>query len=220
LETRLIEAASTKNCPDKGDIMTDLDIKLRLETKSDYDTVERVTYRAFLGVPHASGDEAWLARKLRSCAAFVSELDYVAELDGAVIGNIMYTRSKVVGDAGEWETLTFGPVSVLPQYQRQGTGGALINKTLTLAREMDFRGVLIFGHEDYYPRFGFTDASQYGIATADGENFPAFMALPLYEGALNGVHGRLVCDDVYFTLDKAESEALNAKLAEPMNTPI
>jgi predicted N-acetyltransferase YhbS/uncharacterized protein YdhG (YjbR/CyaY superfamily) len=194
---------------------------LRPEKKSDRDIVERITYRAFCNAPPTGADddgmEALLARKLRSCAAFVSELDYVAELDGTIIGNIMYTRSKVVGDNAEWETLTFGPVSVLPKYQRDGVGSALIRKTLEVARELGYRAVLIFGHESYYPRFGFKPASEYGITTADGKNFPAFMALPLYDGALDSVHGRLVYDEVYNTLDRAESDALNAKLAAPMD---
>jgi predicted N-acetyltransferase YhbS/uncharacterized protein YdhG (YjbR/CyaY superfamily) len=161
--------------------------------------------------------EALLARKLRNCAAFVPALDYVAALNGSVIGNIMYTQSKVVGDGGEWETLTFGPVSVLPKHQRDGVGSALIRKTLEAAREFGYRAVLIFGHESYYPRFGFKPASEFGITTADGKNFPAFMALPLYDGALSGVRGRLICDAVYFTLTKAESDAFNAKLAAPMD---
>jgi predicted N-acetyltransferase YhbS/uncharacterized protein YdhG (YjbR/CyaY superfamily) len=191
---------------------------LRPEKKSDYNTVEQITYRAFLNAENASGDEALLARKLRSRAAFVPELDYVAELNGSVVGNIMYTRSKVVnGDGGEWETLTFGPVSVLPKYQRDGVGSALIRKTLDLARELGYNAVLIYGHESYYPRFGFKPASEFGITTAEGENFPAFMALPLTDGALDGVCGRLICDEVYTALDKTESDKLNAKLAEPMD---
>ncbi|MCL1919048.1 MAG: N-acetyltransferase [Peptococcaceae bacterium] len=191
-------------------------ITLRREEKRDWNEVERITYHAFLNAPtpdpNPNPNEPLLARKLRSCRAFVPELDYVAELDGALVGNIMYTKSKIVGDSGEWETLTFGPVSVPPKYQKQGIGKALIDKTLTLAREKGFLAVLIFGHESYYPRFGFVDASKYGITTAEGENFPAFMALPLYDGALDGVSGRLFCDDVYFTLDKGESDALNTTL--------
>jgi predicted N-acetyltransferase YhbS/uncharacterized protein YdhG (YjbR/CyaY superfamily) len=194
---------------------------LRLEKKADRDTVERITYRAFCNAPPTGADddgmEALLARKLRTCTAFVPELDYVAELDGTIIGNIMYTRSKVVGDNAEWDTLTFGPVSVLPKFQRDGVGTALIRKTLEVARELGYRAVLIFGHETYYPRFGFKPASEYGITTADGKNFPAFMALPLFDGTFDGVHGRLVYDEVYNTLDKAESDALNAKLATPMD---
>jgi len=199
---------------------------LRREKKSDWKAVEQITYRAFRDAPPTvtddDGNEALLAHKLRSCDAFVPELDYVAELDGTVIGNIMYTRSKVVNDSDgattrEWDTLTFGPVSVLPKYQRQGVGSALIRKTLEVARELGYRAVLIFGHESYYPRFGFKPASEFGITTADGKNFPAFMALPLYDGALDDVHGRLIYDEVYDTLDKEESDKLNAKLAEPMD---
>ncbi|MDR0490660.1 MAG: GNAT family N-acetyltransferase [Oscillospiraceae bacterium] len=195
---------------------------LRNERKSDWKTVEQITYRAFRDAPPTGtgddGNEALLARNLRSRVAFVPELDYVAELDGSVIGNIMYTRSKVVNDdGGEWETLTFGPISVLPKFQRQGIGGALIRKTLQSAYELGYRAVLIFGYESYYPRFGFKPASEYGITTSEGKNFPAFMALPLYDGALDGVHGRLICDEAYDTLDKDESDKLNAKLAEPMD---
>jgi len=201
---------------------------LRKEKKSDWKTVEQITYRAFRDAPPTGadddGNEALLAHKLRSCAAFVPELDYVAELYGFVIGNIMYTRSKVVSDGSsdgiaprEWETLTFGPVSVLPKYQRDGVGSALIHKTLKIAQKLGYRAVLIFGHESYYPRFGFKPASEFGITTDDGKNFPAFMALPLYDGALDGIHGRLICDEVYTTLDRDESDMLNAKLAEPMD---
>jgi predicted N-acetyltransferase YhbS/uncharacterized protein YdhG (YjbR/CyaY superfamily) len=194
---------------------------LRPEKKADRDSVERITYRAFCNAPPTGADddgmEALLAHKLRTCAAFVPELDYVAELYGTIIGNIMYTRSKVVGDNAEWETLTFGPVSVLPKFQRDGVGSALIRKTLEVARKLGYRAVLIFGHESYYPRFGFEPASEYCITTADGKNFPAFMALPLYNGALDGVNGRLVYDEVYDTLDKVESDALNAKLAAPID---
>jgi len=195
---------------------------LRREKKADWKTVEQITYRAFLNAPPTGqdddGTEALLAQKLRSRDSFVPELDYVAELDGSVIGNIMYTRSKVVNDAGgEWETLTFGPISVLPKYQKQKVGSALILKTFAVARELGYRAVLIFGYESYYPRFGFKPAAEYGITTEDGQNFPAFMALPLYDGALDGVSGRLICDEAYSNLDREESDKLNAKLAEPMD---
>jgi len=195
---------------------------LRLERKSDWMAVEQATYLAFRDAPPTGADddgmEALLAHNLRGRAAFVPELDYVAELNGAIIGNIMYTRSKVINDSGgEWDTLTFGPVSVLPKYQLDGVGSALIYKTLDVARGLGYRAVLIFGHESYYPRFGFKPASEFGITTGDGKNFPAFMALPLYDGALDGVYGRLICDTAYSTLDRAESDKLNTKLAGPID---
>jgi predicted N-acetyltransferase YhbS len=179
---------------------------LRPEKKSDYNTVEQITYRAFLSAEHASGGEALLVRKLRDCAAFEPELDYVAELEGTVAGSIMYMRNKVIGDDGEWRLLTLGPVSVLPKYQRGGVGSALIRKALDLARALGYGAVLVFSHESYYPRFGLKPASEYGITTVDGENFPVFMALPLTGDALDGVRGRLICDEAYTALDKDESE--------------
>jgi predicted N-acetyltransferase YhbS len=187
-------------------------IILRLEWPEDHRTVEKLTYEAFRNAEHASGDEAFLARKLRDIPAFVAELDYVAEAGGKVIGNIMYTRSKIVSSNGEeWETLTFGPLSVLPEYQKRGVGAALVSHTLQLARKMGFRAVLIFGHESYYPRFGFREASAFHVTTDSGENFPAFMALPLYEGALSNVSGKLMCDPVFFSLEKEEKEAFKAE---------
>jgi DNA-3-methyladenine glycosylase I len=189
---------------------------LRREKKSDYATVERIVYRAFLNTPHASGDEALLVRKLRSDPAFVPELDFVVKGDGRLVGNIMYSRSKVVGDE-EWETLTLAPVSILPACRRKGFGKALIKHTLNVARDIGFRAVFAFGQAEYYLRFGFKPATAYGITTADMPDFPAFMALPLYGGALDDVQGRFRCADLFSSLDKAESAALNAKLAKPMD---
>jgi predicted N-acetyltransferase YhbS/uncharacterized protein YdhG (YjbR/CyaY superfamily) len=210
---------------DGSKIKAKLRVTLRLEKKSDRKTVEQITYRAFLNAPPTGdddGNEALLAQKLRGRNSFMPELNYVAELDGNVIGNIMYTRSKIIreyenGTTHEWETLTFGPVSVLPKYQKQGVGSVLIIKTIETARALGHRAVLIYGYESYYPRFGFKPASEFGITTEDGKNFPAFMALPLYDDALDGVHGRLICDEIYTTLNKEESDKLNAKLAEPMD---
>jgi virginiamycin A acetyltransferase len=190
-------------------------INIRLEQPSDFAAVEKITYEAFRNASQASGKEALLAHKMRTIHAFAPELDFVTEISGNVVGNIMYAKSKITGETGEWETLTFGPVSVLPTYQRQGIGTALIEHSLSSARAMGFRAVLIFGHENYYPRFGFWDAAEYGITTPEGENFPAFMALPLYEGALDGVRGRLICDPVYASLDKEESDVFNSRFQIP-----
>ncbi|MDR2523699.1 MAG: N-acetyltransferase [Synergistaceae bacterium] len=187
-------------------------LELRAEQPEDYETVEKLTCEAFANAPHAGGSEALLAHKLRDIEAFVPELDIVAVLDGEVVGSIMYTKSRVVGNENEWETLTFGPLSVLPSCQKQGIGAALVRHTLKIARRMDFRAVLIFGHESYYPRFGFANAAEFGVTTAEGENFDAFMALPLYDGALTGVHGRLIHDPIYTSLDESENEAFNRRL--------
>jgi predicted N-acetyltransferase YhbS len=193
-----------------------LNITLRLEEPRDYNIVEEITYRAFLTADHASGTEALLAHKLRTDSAFVRELDFVAVVDGEVVGNIMYTKSKVVSRDGiETETLTFGPLSVKPEMQKHGIGAALVRHTMSLAKDMGFRAVIIFGHESYYPRFGFAPCAKYNITTADGQNFDAFMADPLYDGAFDGVTGSFHDTPLFKETDtaefKTESEEFNSR---------
>lgn len=190
-----------------------MEIKIRLEKPSDYKAVESLTYKAFVDAfPERKAcecDEHLLAHKLRGVPAFIPELDYVAEIDGEIIGNIMYSKAKVVGEnQADFEVLTFGPVSVLPEYQNRKVGSELIRYTIAKAKHMGYLAILIFGHPEYYPRFGFKAAANFGIQTDKGENFPAFMALELQEGALSHVRGRLHIDDV-FQVDPAELQTFN-----------
>ena len=123
-----------------------LPIELRPESPADFRAVEELTRNAFWN-HHAPGcDEHYLAHILRESSDFVPELDYVAVHAGKVVGNIMYTRAKIVLDrGGEREVLCFGPLAVDPAFQGQGVGGALIERTKTLARELGYKAILIFG---------------------------------------------------------------------------
>ena len=136
-----------------------LPIELRPEGSADFRAVEELTRNAFWN-HHAPGcDEHYLAHILRESSDFVPELDYVAVHDGKVVGNIMYTRAKIVLDrSGEREVLCFGPLAVDPAFQGQGVGGALIERTKTLSRELGYKAILIFGDPEYYSRFGFIPA--------------------------------------------------------------
>ncbi|MEN6310201.1 MAG: N-acetyltransferase [Acidobacteriota bacterium] len=128
----------------------------------------------------------------------MKELDHVACRDGDVVGNIVYSRAKVVdGENGEFEVLCMGPLAVLPSFQGQGIGSLLMNRTIGRARELGFKAILIFGNPKYYQRFGFVNAKKYGITTASGENFDAFMALELFDGALDGITGKFFEDQVF-----------------------
>ncbi len=180
-------------------------IKIRLEEPADYRTVEELTRDAFWGMSRPGCDEHLLAHKLRKVAAFVPELDFVAEVDGKIVGNIIYSKAKVLDDAGtEHEVLTFGPISVLPEYQSQGIGQALLRHTIAEAKRLGYRAILFFGHPDYYPRVGFKRASEFGIVTASGKSFDAFMAMPLLDGALDGITGRFYEDPVFEDLPPEE----------------
>lgn len=181
-------------------------INLRLEIESDFDEVENLTREAFWDVYKPGCDEHLLAHKLRKVQAFIPELDYVAELNNQIVGNIMYSKAKIVDDNGfENEVLTFGPVSVLPSLQKSGIGSKLINHTIKLSREMGYRAIVIFGNPAYYHRFGFVSAAKFGVSTSEGQNFDAFMILELFEGAISDVKGRFYEDSV-FHIDEKELE--------------
>ncbi len=186
-----------------------MDFTLRLEFPGDYRAVEELTREAFWGFSHPTCDEHYLAHLLRKIPAFVAELDYVAEIDGKLIGNIMYSKAKVIDTQGvDHEVLTFGPLSVLPEYWHCGIGSALMRQTIAKAKRLAYRAILFYGHPDYYPRFGFQTAQAFQITTPNGKNFDALMAMPLYEGALDGITGAFYEDPV-FQLDAGQAEAFN-----------
>lgn len=184
---------------------------LRLESQSDYERVENLTREAFWDVYQPGCIEHLIAHKLRKVPAFLPELDFVAVQDDQIVGNIMYSKSKVV-DSGdkEHEVLTFGPISVLPSFQKKGIGSALIEHTKQLAERLGYKAIVIFGSPAYYHRFGFQSAENFGIATSDGENFEAFMAIELYKGSLQGITGKFY-EDSAFHADEKELEAFEKK---------
>lgn len=186
-----------------------MNLSLRLETPSDYRAVEELTREAFWGFTAPTCDEHYLVHLLRQSPAFVPELDYVAETDGKLVGNVMYSKAKVVESEGnEHEVLTFGPLSVLPEYWNCGVGSALMRHTIAEAKRLGYRAIIIYGHPDYYPRFGFRSAGAFNITTPKGANFDALMAMPLYDGALDGISGAYHYDPA-FDMEAEAAETYN-----------
>jgi predicted N-acetyltransferase YhbS len=174
------------------------DLVLRGEREADFRTTEELTREAFWNAHVPGCDEHYILHRMRDSAAFVSALDTVAEMDGRVVGSIVYTKADIARpDGALFGTICFGPVAVLPAYQGKGVGSALIRHTLARARELGFRSVLIYGDPDYYGRFGFSPAEKYGIGTADGMYADALLALELVPGALDGVRGRFYEAEVF-----------------------
>jgi predicted N-acetyltransferase YhbS len=191
--------------------MSGSNIIIRLETPGDYRQVERLTLAAFElfeaeGVPKRDiPNEHYLVHLLRNDSAFVPELDFVAEVNGEIIGNIMYSRCSILRpDSSVTEALVFGPVSVKPEFQRMGVGTQLIKHSLDKAKQLGFGAVIITGHPAYYPRFRFVPARQFGLTLPDGKSPDAFMALELREGYLGKMGGVWKCCDAF---DAVEDEA-------------
>lgn len=186
-----------------------MDIRIRLEEPKDYRTVEELTREAFWNLHVPGCNEHLLAHNLRTSAAFVQELDFVAVGENEIVGNIMYCRAKVLGEDGtKHDVLTFGPVSVWPHLQKKGIGGKLIRHSLGAAADMGFTAVLIYGDPAYYVRFGFKPARAYDIRTAEGRFHKALQALELVPSALDGVTGCFFEGEAY-DVDDSELEAFD-----------
>lgn len=162
-------------------------LKIRREEKSDRQTVEEITRKAFYNVYVPGCMEHYLVHIMRGHEDFIPELDLVAELDGEIIGNIMYTKARLSDGQGiKKEILTFGPVSIHPQYQRKGYGRRLIEHSLKLAEALGYEAVVIMGSPENYVGCGFKSCKKYNICL-EGDVFPAAMLVKeLKEGSLDG----------------------------------
>lgn len=183
-----------------------MDITIRRERADDYRTVEELTRRAFWNMYEPGCCEHYLVHVMRSHADFCGDLDFVAECDGKIVGRILYTRSFLAGRDGEkLEIRTFGPISVLPEYQRKGVGSRLIRHTVDLVRAQGYPAVAIFGNPSNYVTSGFKGCKKYNVRTTDGKYPTGLLVLPLREDVLLGNEWTYLESDV-FNIDSNESE--------------
>lgn len=183
-----------------------MSMQIRETKPEDYRKVEELTREAFWNHHVPGCDEHLLVHKLHESDIYIPELDFVAEMDGGIVGNIVYAKAAIVDESGaEHEVVSFGPLAVLPEYQRMGVGSRLVEHSLEEARKLGYAAVVIFGSKEYYPRFGFLPARDFGVTTADGRFAAAHMICELEPGALRDIKGRFVLDDIY-DLDEAEVE--------------
>lgn len=195
-------------------------LSLRPEEASDHRAVEVLTREAFWGTEGPGCNEHLLVHRLREAPSFVPELAWVAEDDGVLLGHVVYSRAQVVGPDRAWDVLTFGPLSVLPERQASGVGSALVRHTLAEAARLGHRAVVVYGHPDYYPRFGFRRGADVGITAPGGATFDALMALALVDGGLDGVRGEFHEDPAFHSLDESDVAAFDATFSpkEPAAT--
>jgi predicted N-acetyltransferase YhbS len=137
---------------------------IRMETSADHEAVYALVKSAFTAINFYENEDG-LIKRMRETTAFIPELSLVAEAGDKLIGHIMFTKITI----GAHTELVLGPVAVLPEYQKQGVGGALINRGHEIAAELGYKLCMLVGHADYYPRYGYERASKYGIS----QPFPA-----------------------------------------------
>ena len=162
-------------------------LTIRREAAADRQTVEVVTRSAFYNIYTPGCVEHYLVRTMRDHPDFIPELDFVAELDGRVIGNVMYTKATLTGEDGTVkDILTFGPVSIAPEHQRKGYGKRLLEHSFRRAAELGWDVIVIFGSPANYVGLGFKSCKKFNICTENGRFPSAMMGKELKAGALDG----------------------------------
>lgn len=162
-------------------------IKIRNEQESDYKITEVITRKAFYNLYVPGCDEHYLVHIMRSHEDFLPELDFVILEDDQVIGNIMYTKARLVDEAEKEKTiLTFGPLSVLPEYQRRGHGKMLVEHSFEKADALGYDTVVIFGNPNNYLSRGFKSCKKYNVCIEDGRYPAAMLVKELKPNALDG----------------------------------
>ena len=165
---------------------------IRLEQPSDYREVENLTREAFWNVYRPGCTEHFVLNQYRNNPDFIPELDWVMEEDGRIIGHVMFSRAELVLDDGKHvPSWTFGPISIHPDFKRQGYGLSLLNFALAKARELGIGFLCMEGNINFYRNAGFDVASKLGIhyhAEPHDAVVPYFLAQELIPGWLHD-HG-------------------------------
>lgn len=183
------------------------DCTVRLETKADYDAVENLTREAFWNVYRPGCLEHYLIHILRDSDIFVPELDFVMEKDGEIIGHIAYAKSKIITDKGEaLPVMTFGPISIAPEFKRQGYGSALLQYSMEKAKAMGCGALCTEGNFGFYGKSGFVLGKDLGIYYADDPDADYFIVRELIDGYLKGVSGKYKDPEVYLVDENAGEE--------------
>ncbi len=175
-----------------------MEILIRNEIAEDYRVVEEVTREAFWNLYVPGCSEHYIVHTLREHKDFVRELDFVAIVDGRIVGNIMYTQANLANDAGQiLDIASFGPVSVHPEFQSMGIGSMLIRRSLPAALRRGFGVVAIYGDPHNYCKHGFKNGKDLNISDSNG-NYPyGLLALELKQGVLAGHHWKLHISPAY-----------------------
>ena len=159
-----------------------MNINIYPETQADLVAIYQVNRLAF-----ERENEAQLVDKIRDNEAVI--LSLVAELDGQIVGHILFSPVTITAADFQWQAVGLGPLAVLPEFQNQGIGSALIHAGLDELKKIGHVVVIVLGYPDYYPRFGFKPSRPFGIQWEIDVPDEVFMVAGLNPGALNGRQG-------------------------------
>jgi predicted N-acetyltransferase YhbS len=159
---------------------------IRTENKQDFASVYELNKQAF-----GQTEESDLVDKLRESDRFVPELSLVAKIDSKIVGHILFTKVFIRSEGINKESLALAPMAVLPELQKEGIGKQLTKRGIEKAKSLGYESIVVLGHAEYYPKFGFMPASKFGITAPWKVPDEVFMALELKDDALKNVSGMI-----------------------------
>ena len=164
-------------------------MEIRAELPEDYEAIYDINCEAF-----QQENEAILVNALRANKnVFVPQLSLIAICEGQKVAHILFTKVSITKDSGICHpSLALAPMAVLPAFQNRGIGTRLIAKGIEIAKELNYTSVVVLGHENYYPRFGFEPALKWNIFPPFDVPHNAFMAMELANNALEGIGGTVI----------------------------
>lgn len=161
--------------------------KIRAEKQEDFAGIREVNDLAF-----HYGDESKLVDAIRESDRYIPELSIVAVTeDNRVIGHILLSIIDIESENAVIPTVALAPMAVRPDFQGQGIGSALVRAGLSECKRLGFGHVVLIGHPDFYPKFGFTSAREKGLEAPIPVPDSVFLACELVEGALKGINGTI-----------------------------
>ena len=186
------------------------DYRIRLEEQKDYHEVENLVRESFWNVYRPGCLEHFTLKKLRDDPAFVPELDFVMEKDGAIIGQNVFVKANISADDGRnIPIMTMGPICIANQWKRKGYGKKLLDYSLAKAAALGCGAVCFEGNIDFYGKSGFRFASEFGIryhGLPEGADASFFLCRELIPGYLNGISGEYATPPGYFVCEKYPDE--------------
>lgn len=189
--------------------MSKNDYLIRLEKKEDYTKTENLVRESFWNVYRPGCLEHYVLHCQRNHPDFISDLDFVMEKDGKIIGQNVFVKANIKADDGRViPILAMGPICIAPELKRQGYGKILLDYSLEKAVKMGYGAVCFEGDINFYGKSGFDFAEKFGIryhGVTEGEDTSFFLCKELILGYLGGVTGEYKPPDVYF-VDEVEAE--------------
>ena len=191
-------------------LMSKNDYIIRLERKEEYRAVENLVRESFWNVYRPGCLEHYVLNQLREDEAFVSQLDFVMEKDGQLIGQTMFMHATIKADDGrDIPIMTMGPICIMPELKRQGYGKKLLDYSLKKAAEYGCGALCFEGNINFYGKSGFTFAREFGIryhGLPEGADSSFFLCKELIPGYLSGVTGEYAPPQGYFVNEEATEE--------------